>query len=148
VFQEEARGRIEQPVASWRHAFHRFERPRARGCQLRGMTALLLSPGRLARLRSKWRNLQLRARARLRAALRWRCIVVDADKTLLLVTGLFYVVLVSVGPIFMDEADLDLGGGISMGPNGDIHIKNAPPVSSMRIPDDEEIGTASSAIEH
>jgi hypothetical protein len=74
--------------------------------------------------------------------------VLDADKTLLLAAGLFYVALVSVGPIFLDEADLDLGGGISMGPNGDIHIKNAPPMSGMRIPDDEEIGILSSAVEH
>src|SRR5215203_2994133 len=101
------------------------------GCHMRDVPALLPSPERLPRLRSKWRNLQLRARARLRAALPWRRIVLDGDKTLLLVTGLFYVALVSVGPIFMDETDLDLGGGISMGPNGDIHIRNAPPVSSM-----------------
>ena len=73
--------------------------------------------------------------------------MVDADKTLLIVTGLFYAALVSIGPIFMDEAYLDLGGGISMGPNGEIHIRNAPPVSAMRIPDDEAVGIVGAAIE-
>jgi hypothetical protein len=66
--------------------------------------------------------------------------VLDTDKTLLLATVLFYGAILVVGPIFVDEADLDLGGGITMARDGQIHVSHAPPVAPMRIPADEEIG--------
>ena len=51
----------------------------------------------------------------------WKeAIVLDkgTDKILLLAVVLFCGALPVVGPIVMDDEDLDLGGGISMAPNG------------------------------
>jgi hypothetical protein len=66
--------------------------------------------------------------------------VLDTDKTLLLATVLFYGAILVVGPICVDEAELDLGGGITMARDGQIHVSHAPPVAPMRIPADEDIG--------
>jgi hypothetical protein len=66
--------------------------------------------------------------------------VLDTDKVLFPAVVLFYVVLRMVGPIAMDEEDLDLGGGISMTADGQIRVNNGSPAAPMRIPDDEEIG--------
>ena len=66
--------------------------------------------------------------------------MLDTDKTLLLATVLFYGAILVVGPIFVDEAELDLGGGITMARDGQIHVSHAPPVAPMRIPADEDIG--------
>jgi hypothetical protein len=71
--------------------------------------------------------------------------VLDTDKVLFPAVVLFYVVLRLVGPIAMDEEDLDLGGGISMTANGQIRVNNGPPAAPMRIPDDEEIGISTQA---
>jgi len=71
--------------------------------------------------------------------------VLDTDKVLFPAVVLFYVVLRLVGPIAMDEEDLDLGGGISMTANGEIRVINRPPAAAMRIPDDEEIGISTHA---
>jgi len=73
--------------------------------------------------------------------------VLDTDKTLLFTTMLFYGAILVVGPIFVDEAELDLGGGISMAPTGQIRVSNAPPVAPMHLPEDAEIGIAGSASE-
>ena len=69
----------------------------------------------------------------------------ETDKALLFATVLFYGAILVVGPIFVEEADLDLGGGISMAPDGVIRVSNAPPVAPMKLPDDEEIGIVGQA---
>jgi hypothetical protein len=72
-------------------------------------------------------------------------IVLDTDKILLLAVVLFCGALRMVGPIAMDDEDLDLGGGISMAPDGQIRMTNKRPVAPMRIPDDAEIGISEHA---
>ena len=71
--------------------------------------------------------------------------MLDTDKTRLFATVLFYGAILVVGPIFVEEAELDLGGGISMAQDGQIRVSNAPPVAAMRIPEDEEIGIVGQA---
>lgn len=76
----------------------------------------------------------------------WKgAIVLDTDKILLLAVVLFCGALRMVGPIAMDDEDLDLGGGISMAPDGHIRMTNKRPVAPMRIPDDAEIGISEHA---
>lgn len=51
------------------------------------------------------------------------------------------------GPLSMDEAPLDLGGGISMLPGGRIVVRGSPPLAPMRIPDESEYHGPSEAHE-
>jgi hypothetical protein len=78
--------------------------------------------------------------ARRPALQREGAIVLDDDTTLLIATVLFYGAVVVIGPIFVHEADMDLGGGIGMAPDGQIHVSGARPVAPMNLPDDKELG--------
>jgi hypothetical protein len=55
---------------------------------------------------------------------------------------IFYLLLLRIGPINVVDAmpDLDLGGGISMTPDGQIKVTSDPPVGPMRIPEESEYG--------
>lgn len=78
-------------------------------------------------------------------ALTQGAIMLDTDNILFLAVALFYVALRVVGPIVVEEEELDLGGGISMTAEGHIRVVNAPPVAPMRIPEDSEIGILENA---
>lgn len=62
-------------------------------------------------------------------------------------TAAFCVAAWLAGPLSMDEAPLDLGGGISMLPGGAIVVRGSPPPAPMRIPDESEYHGPSDAHE-
>lgn len=59
---------------------------------------------------------------------------------LLVAMVIFYLLLLCIGPISIVDAmpDVDLGGGISMTPDGQIKVTNDEPTGAMRIPDESE----------
>lgn len=61
---------------------------------------------------------------------------------LVLAMVIFYFLLLAVGPAAVVDAmpDVDLGGGISMTPDGQIRITNDFPSGPMRIPEESEYG--------
>lgn len=57
---------------------------------------------------------------------------------LAITTAAFFVAAWLAGPLSMDEPPLDLGGGISMLPGGQVVVRGSSPAGPMRIPDESE----------